>query len=104
MSTYIDWISSLTNITINLNTDNSSTSVLSSTTYSTTSGPSPTTYSTPSGPSGLSGGAIAGIVIGSVVGVAFLGAIFGLIAYCVRKSNNSQDTENDITKKIPAML
>ena len=93
VSSYLDWISSLTNTTLNINTDNSS-----------TSGPSPKTYSTPSGPSGgLSGGAIAGIVIGSVVGVAFLGAIIGLIAYCVTKSNKSPETENDITKKIPPM-
>ena len=62
---------------------------------STTSSPPDTSTSTnspdkpkdhSSGAPGLSGGAIAGIVVGSVVGVGIIAALVGLVLYYRRKS------------------
>ncbi len=49
-------------------------------------------------PSGLSDGAIAGIVVGSVAGVAILGVIGGSIVFCVKKFSKNKTDEK---KKVP---
>lgn len=65
-------------------------------------GSSPTTTPTPSGHHSLSSGAIAGIVVGSVLGIAILGALFFLLGRLdiYRKWRQSEDgTQTDRTRR-----